>query len=570
MRETPMVMAHMIPDITIEEVEAAHSSAAEAKVYAALRDLLDDHHTVLHSVAWLERDRTTAPVEGEADFVILHPRRGLLVVEVKGGAVERDPFGAGWISRDGSGVTHRLTDPYEQAKSSRHALLRKLQELPAPLPPDFTDGHVVIFADVFRAGALLGPDATIEISLFADDLPTVDEAIRSAFKYWTPAHPERGFGELGPESVEMIVSLLVPALNLEIALGSRVQDDALRVAVLTERQSVLLGTLRNIRRARITGGAGTGKTALAVEKAKQLASEGFETLLVCFNRLLAEELAARCKGIERLTVRTFHDHCVQMVRDANIPLPELDGDGAPSQDFWDARLPELLVEALDALPDRRFDAVVADEGQDFDDSWWSLIELCFRDQEATVLYVFEDPVQAIFRDASSVPTDLPEFSVNENLRNTQTIHEAASVFYEGDTFIPAGPVGEPVEYVSLAGDDRLPTELSRVLHRLTVEEHVRPEDIVVLSARSRQSSVLAESNRIGAFELVEVGVGAAGRVEFDSVWRFKGLERPVAVLVEFAPETSDQLRYTALTRATSHAVIIGTPDMLAKFRRDEA
>ena len=75
---------------------------------------------------------------------------------------------------------------------------------------------------------------------------------------------------------------------------------------------------------------------------------------------------------------------------------------------------------------------------------------------------------------------------------------------------------------------------------------------------------------MGGFSRVEVGGGVSGRVDGDSVWRFKGLERPVAVLVEFAPETSDQLRYTALTRASSHAVIIGTPEMLAAFRRDGA
>jgi hypothetical protein len=76
-------MARMIPDVDPATVE--HSS--EEPVYRALRDQLPDEYMILHSYPWLRPWRGEgALAEGEADFVVLHPEKGLLVLEVKGGS----------------------------------------------------------------------------------------------------------------------------------------------------------------------------------------------------------------------------------------------------------------------------------------------------------------------------------------------------------------------------------------------------------------------------------------------------------------------------------------------------
>jgi hypothetical protein len=77
-------VARFIPDVAA--VDIAHDS--ERVVYEALREL-PAGFVVLHSFPWLRptRDLSGEPLrEGEADFVILHPERGLLVLEVKGGS----------------------------------------------------------------------------------------------------------------------------------------------------------------------------------------------------------------------------------------------------------------------------------------------------------------------------------------------------------------------------------------------------------------------------------------------------------------------------------------------------
>lgn len=81
-------MARIIPDLTYDEIIQLHGSSAEARLYAALRDHLPGSITVLYSVPWVEPRRGLPPQNGEADFVILDPERGMLVCEVKGGNIE--------------------------------------------------------------------------------------------------------------------------------------------------------------------------------------------------------------------------------------------------------------------------------------------------------------------------------------------------------------------------------------------------------------------------------------------------------------------------------------------------
>src|SRR5215472_435265 len=111
-------MARFVPDIATEDI--VHDS--ERVVYEALRGL-PKGFVVLHSFPWLRpaRDLAGEPLrEGEADFVILHPNHGLLVLEVKGGRPEL--VGRRWL-RAGK----EMRDPFDQARRSRYALLEAVE-----------------------------------------------------------------------------------------------------------------------------------------------------------------------------------------------------------------------------------------------------------------------------------------------------------------------------------------------------------------------------------------------------------------------------------------------------------
>src|SRR3546814_8254294 len=76
-------MAVCIPPVN----NAQATSTAELRLHAALGAQLADDYLVMHSIAWISRPKGQGPRDGEADFLICHPSRGLLVVEIKGGRI---------------------------------------------------------------------------------------------------------------------------------------------------------------------------------------------------------------------------------------------------------------------------------------------------------------------------------------------------------------------------------------------------------------------------------------------------------------------------------------------------
>ena len=118
---------------------------------------------------------------------------------------------------------------------------------------------------------------------------------------------------------------------------------------LTKEQHHVLRELARVRRAEIRGGAGTGKTMLAIEKARQLVREGFNTLLVCFNQPLERMLAEAMEDLAptgRIRVSTFHQLCEDLGRQAGtLPVRSKPIPG----EWWTETLPAALLGAIEVL-----------------------------------------------------------------------------------------------------------------------------------------------------------------------------------------------------------------------------
>jgi Nuclease-related domain len=167
-------VARFVPEVAIEDIN--HDS--ERVVYEALRGL-PTGFVVLHSFPWLRpiRDLAGEPLrEGEADFVILHPDRGLLILEVKGGAPELT--GRKW-SRNGKD----LHDPFDQARKSRYALLEAIEERTRGRVQRmmFTHGDVVVFPHV-KFGGALPANTEPRVLIDAAGISTLPGRIEEAFK----------------------------------------------------------------------------------------------------------------------------------------------------------------------------------------------------------------------------------------------------------------------------------------------------------------------------------------------------------------------------------------------------
>jgi hypothetical protein len=551
---------------------------AERNVQERLRAALPPEYAMLTNLAWLVRQHGVER-EGECDVLIAHPEKGFLAIEVKGGPIKRDSLGRWWA---GSGQLDR--SPFQQAADSHHSLVAKLTELPdweAGLNP--IAGHAIAFPNVdlasLNAKILMGTDADPELildrALLTPD-PQRNTRIREwvdrCFELWDSGG-KRGPGRRG---IDLLTRIVTSPIELRSLLRSEIRDGNAEVARLTTEQLSILNTLRGVRRASIVGGAGTGKTMLAIEKAKRLAGEGFDTLLVCFNaplaRLLWDETLETAARTGRLTVRTFHQLAEDLGREAGT-LPEKPDPVTP--EWFERTIPGGLDAAIDRLGSR-FHAIVVDEGQDFESGWLASLEGLLYDGRDDVLYVFHDPGQSIYRADVTGELGLTEYPLDYNCRNAQPIHNLLMPFAKGGlTSIARRQDGRKPELIVAEGDAETIDKLRGVLHRLVEVEGVAPGSIAVLTGLGLEHSAVWRQRQYGNQVLWNGAADDAGRllglraeevpeppkdvVLAESIRRFKGLERPVVIFLEVPrddPERLDRLLYIASSRAIQHLVVI--------------
>ncbi len=108
---------------------------------------------------------------------------------------------------------------------------------------------------------------------------------------------------------------IIGHFELQAHIGVSLVEDAATIERLTGEQAWLLDSLEDNREMAISGGAGSGKSVLAIEKAVRDARAGRRSLLTCFNAPLAKYLQSVCEGEENLEVRSFHSLC-RMTADA--------------------------------------------------------------------------------------------------------------------------------------------------------------------------------------------------------------------------------------------------------------
>src|SRR3954451_15517001 len=111
-------MARMYPRTLLDDEV---KSGGEKRVFSALRDGLPDEWEAYHSVSWMMRDPGKGAIDGEIDFVLCHPDKAILCLEVKGGGI--DSRHGEW-SRVVDGNRKRVPDPFKQALDHRYDLER--------------------------------------------------------------------------------------------------------------------------------------------------------------------------------------------------------------------------------------------------------------------------------------------------------------------------------------------------------------------------------------------------------------------------------------------------------------
>ena len=399
----------------------ARCNTGERRVLNQLKRCLEDDHLVWH-------DLPIGPRARQPDFVVLSPRQGLLLLEVKDwrrstlAAATRDSVELA-TARGRVTVAH----PLRQARDVALELVDVMRADPVLTHGEGPFAGKLIFP--WGYGIVLSHMLAAEVSgtdfsslfpqhqvLMREDLAeTVDPGAfqRRLWGLFTVSYPHT----LTLPQRDRVRWHLFPELRLPrqgaldfggcggdgnapaaaAAPPSPALPDLMQVMDLQQEQ--IARTLGEGHRV-IHGAAGSGKTMILICRAQQLAlaaRRDAPVLVLCFNRALADRIAAqlRSRGVEEhaVLVRTFHAWCSDVVKSYQLAVPLDKHD----EHYFDA-LADTVERALETgfVPSGQYTALLVDEAHDFEDAWLRMAVRLVNPATHSVLVLYDD-AQSIYQ-----------------------------------------------------------------------------------------------------------------------------------------------------------------------------
>ncbi|TIC83850.1 nuclease [Nocardioides sp. GY 10113] len=524
-------------------------TASEQAVWELLRDQLGDDDVLLANVRL-----TTEAQDHEADLVVVMPGYGVRVLEVKGGSVWYDD---GWWQS--AGGEHKEIHPVDQARNNKYAL-RSFAE---HQPRWGSRGRVAWAHGVVAPySSFAEDDAMPDLPRFAlhgrgDLAHLATRARQNAYRL------DRDQRLTNHDDVEALVDILTGRL----ARGTRnpnaeAEDRAAEADRLTEQQAMILQVTRLLNRVEVRGGAGSGKTVLALQKAKELQRGRADvpaqrTALLCYSIGLAEYFKREVATWKRREQPAFVGTWEELGRMWGAP-PGTREDS----EFWEETLPGLMTDLAADLPDgKKYDAVVVDEAQDFADSWWRPLMTALRSEEDGGLFVFADENQRVFSRFGRPPVQLVPLVLDHCLRNTKQVFEAFGPMTPGRMYARGGE-GPAVRFVATTPEDALEVADDQV--DALLEAGWDPGRVALITSGRRHPVQLEITERHGQ-EAYWQGYFDDEDVFYGHVLGCKGLERSAVVLCLNEDGSRDRARerlYVGMSRATDQLVVVGDPEMV--------
>lgn len=444
-------MAEIIPPLNKQTL--SRMTSGEKRFARRLSALLEDDYLVWYDIPVGKKRRYP-------DFIILHPSRGLLFLEVK----DWKPNTLKKISK--SDVT-LLTDngvvtkphPMEQARQYTYSVLSVLQRDPQLCQKSeaykgnliMPYGWGVVFTNITRNQIEMAIPDDIRESLLPDHLMIYkDEITESADaekfqeQLWGMFNYQFG-GTLTLPQIDRIRWHLFPEIRIdddgqadlfcnddESQSIERTLPDIVKIMDIQQEQ--LARSLGEGHRV-IHGVAGSGKTLILGYRCMHLAKAMSKPILVlCFNITLAAKLRAfiTAKGISgQVQVYHFHDWCGKQLKTYHVKVTESD------KPYYE-RAVETVIDAVDKgkIPRGQYGALLIDEGHDFESDWLKLVVQMVDPDTNSVLLLYDD-AQSIYKNRSGLGFSLSSVGVQAkgrttilrlNYRNTREILSFAYTF----------------------------------------------------------------------------------------------------------------------------------------------
>jgi len=528
-------------------------TATEREVWEVLRTTLAPDDVLMANLRLSDEVK-----DHEADIVAIIGGAGVVVIEVKGGSV--GVVDGQWRQ---SGNRTGNFDPVDQARTTKYAIRKYVETDPrwsGSSRPRIRWAHSVALPNTELHDDFSMPDCPRWAVHGKGDIADLAGRLQDVV-----VMQETSNVPPSADDVDLIVEILngrhLPALDISAEARAR----AAEVDRLTQEQATLLQVTRLLNRVEVRGGAGSGKTVLALTQARQLARghgghKPQRVAVICYSLGLAAYFNRVVETWGRkhrpAFVGTFH----ALGRTWGAP------DGSrDNSDFWEVELPAIMKELAAGLADgQKFDSVIVDEAQDFADSWWAPIMGALKDQETGGLFAYSDENQRIFQRFGGPPVPLVPLVLDHNLRNTKQI---------GEAFNPLAPMrmqlrggnGPEVEFVRCSAEDALDTADEQVDRLL--ELGWKSDEVMLLTTGKRHPVQIergSESDPAGYWR----SFWDDDDVFYGHVLGCKGLERRAVVLCVNEDKAKDRSRerlYVGLSRATDQLIVVGDPDVVTQM-----
>lgn len=574
-------------------------TASERRFYDLLKNKLDDDYLVWYDLP------SPGPRIRYPDYLIFHPQRGLLAIEIKGWPhtklieANREQV---FLQLEKGGPQTVLANPIAQARDTLLPFISSLQRNPLLLHRAgkyqgkllLPWGYGCVLSNCERARMPANIDESLEPSktLYREDLdPAQDAATFRArldefFPYRFPL-------ALSTEQINHVRAGLVSQVIInrhEVVFDDRdlIREWPEEIRLLDLEQEQLAHSLGDGHRV-IHGVAGSGKTLILQHRALQLAQESAApVLVVCYNKVLAARLRQRLQGQPNIEVWHFHGLCSELKRRHRLNL-----FGTFEE------LPQQLVATLAAgYWSERYGAVLIDEGHDLEADWIRLLVALLEPEKERLLFLYDD-AQTLYPKRRSLDFTLSSVNIRargrrtkilrRNYRNSREIQRYAQNFIfkfidpadSDDDHIPcligeAGGLASNLEPVYRAVAS-LHAEHELVLKTLNqwLRAGVPPGEIAVLCFSRNHGQVLHDVLRRAAISHQDfIDAGQRNQWQNDrptlcTMHSSKGLEFSHVIVCgigqmriseQWPREQLARVIYVALTRAKSHLLILSSQE----------
>jgi hypothetical protein len=561
-------MARMIPPTIADD-----AAPGERAAFAALRDAPGtEDWVVFHSLAI---GRHVTQREGEADFVVMAPAIGILVVEVKSHLrIQTDATGRWKLGSDD--WTDR--SPFTQASREFHSILHFLRQRTLE-PAAYPAGYAVWFTAIAKQNIPPAIGWQEWAVLDASDLAQPATAMRRALSAVDrdTAAKNSGYrhvaGEPTAYRLDRVRDALSPSFAAEIKPAELRRRREQELASFTADQVRTLNLISRVPRVLVEGPAGTGKTYIASEAARRHAGAGERVLVVMFNRLLEGHLRSGLADVDGVTAIRLH---AEMERVGGVTSP---ANG--STDWYNTELPLAALEkATESGFDPPYDYLIVDEAQDIA----SDLNLDFLDamlvgglSNGRMLLLGDFSNQNIFRSGIDdgretiehrVPGIVP-IDLDTNCRNRREIGEWAERASDRSgickEFRRDAVTGGAVEVRLFSSKADEVNMLDEVVRGLRAEGY-GPKDIVILAPYRDSTAHRATDQRISVSTLGS-GIRDPSYIRWGTIHEFKGMEAPAVILTDISGTSArlPDLIYAGATRAQDRLVVLTSLEYLVSI-----